>query len=70
MSKTLDRALASAKKAEARAARILAHETLVSRLRDATALARARDYSATADALASTSDLLKALIAGEQPAEE
>src|SRR5688500_20143725 len=42
MSKTLERALVSAKKAEARAARILAHETLVSRLRDATALARAR----------------------------
>lgn len=63
MSKQLERPLAAAKKAEARAASILAHETLIARLRDAQSLARMRDYAATGDVLESVRDLVKALSA-------
>jgi hypothetical protein len=67
MSKKLEAAIAAAKKAEARAAAMLAHETLLVTLRDALQLARMRDYRTVGERLAGVGDIIKELDAGATP---
>lgn len=70
MSRTLDRALEAARKAQAKAARLQLHEVTAQNARDLLALLRQRDYRAAADCHARMAEAMKALQEGAQEGSE